>query len=88
MKPALGLLRNYQIICVELNAKNGKKCYTEQWCLQINGLQERQKLISLFGATSEPLVLLNQNNIVDFGIVQQNSEKILNVPLQNTSLLK
>lgn len=84
----LGLIKKYQIIYAQLKTDGINKSFTEKWAFQMNGLEEKQITLCFSGAADVPAVVLNQNNIVDFGIVQLNSDQVMSVPLQNVSLLK
>lgn len=82
----LGIVRDFQIIIVQLQTKNiDKQQYVECWSLQCNGSKDHCIPFYLKGYAEIPTINVGILNNVKFGTIQYGCEEVLRVQMKNTS---
>lgn len=71
MKPELGIIKDFEIICVQMKTEPGvESFYHETWNLELCGNPKSFIPIDIRCLATFPRIVVGHNNIVEFGVGQ------------------
>lgn len=86
VKPAAGIIRDYQIIVVQMQSITAKNSScVEQWQLELNGQKERKLRLYFKGQSEYPTVLIGNNNFIEFDCIHPGCQGIKRESFKNKS---
>lgn len=82
----VGLIKYYQILIVQLENKSKKsQTFIEKWEIELNGQIERRFPIYFKASTDVPLIVVGNNNLIEFESAQPGTQSHRRVPIKNIS---
>lgn len=84
VKPMAGIIRNYQIVVVQMQTVTSKNCgCIEQWGLEINGQKERRIQMYFKGQAEFPSIMVGNSNFIKFDCIHPGCQGIVRESLRN-----